>query len=251
MAPHLLKNSHAVLQSRPLVVGTLTGSQALTQLKSARSSRIDLIELRLDTFSFLSNDIERSISKSKEILLQIRKVVPLPILLTLRSYKEAGQAVPSGKRFNDQWRWQVLKELIPFVEAVDVEAVSTKLLEKVSSLAAKNKGCVIQSHHNFRGVTNPSVLKKIHKQAVQGRVDILKIAVMPRTEKELRSFLRWGLSLKTPRVVLIGMGPIGFVSRFLGHCFGSVLTFGHLGTRTAPGQIHAKDLSASIRSIYG
>ncbi len=250
MEPTLLKKYHSVLQSRPLVAGTLTGSQTSSQLKSARSAKIDLLELRLDTFSFLTKNIEKSVSRSKETLLQIRKTVRLPVLLTLRSYKEAGPSVSSRRKFDDTWRWEILKGLIPFVEAVDVEAQASGLIKKVASLAAKHHVCMIQSHHNFRAVSQLGHLKKIHDQALQRRVDILKVAVMPKTEKDLRSFLKWGLSVKNPKVILIGMGPLGILSRFLGYSFGSILTFGHLGNRLAPGQIHAKDLSASIRDIY-
>jgi 3-dehydroquinate dehydratase type I len=58
------------------------------------------------------------------------------------------------------------------------------------------------------------------------------------------------LSVKKPRLILIGMGTIGFPSRVLGYSFGSILTYGHLGKKAAPGQVPAGQLVKAVRSIY-
>ncbi len=243
MKPSLLKKYHSLLRTRPLVVGTLIGPRIGNQLKMARAASVDVIEFRVDTFPH--------ISQAKDLVQKIKKKTKLPILLTFRSHKESGRSVLSQRKYNDGVRWNIIQGILPWVEAVDVEAASAPLLKKVAALKSREGFSVIASHHNFEKLTPIATLEGIRRQAVSSGGDIFKAAVMPKTEKELRSFLRWGASVRQPRIVLIGMGPVGFISRIAGYTFGSILTFGHLGESAAPGQIPAKQLSASIRSIYG
>src|ERR1044071_1597532 len=141
-----------ILTTRPLVVGTLTGQGDFRkQMRSARTSGLDLLEVRLDTFALPSRTAE-AVRFAQDLLSQIKKSPRLPILLTLRSFKEAGGQISVRKRFDDFWRWAVLKELIPWVQVVDVEIRSGLLSKKVSHLAHRKNVSVILSTHDFRGL---------------------------------------------------------------------------------------------------
>src|SRR5436190_20545361 len=87
------KNSQ-ILELRPLLVGTLVGRENIRQqLRSAQTSGIDLLEVRLDTFTLPSRTTE-AIGYAKDVLSQINRTTHLPILLTLRSFKEMGSSAP-------------------------------------------------------------------------------------------------------------------------------------------------------------
>src|SRR4051812_22002578 len=110
-------SSHArQLDSRPLVVGTLTGRTDLaSQLREAGRSRIDLLEVRLDTFSTLCRSADQP-SFASQLIASIRKKISLPILATVRSAREAGAAVPARLRLNDVLRAAIFRSILPRVD---------------------------------------------------------------------------------------------------------------------------------------
>src|SRR5436190_431615 len=109
-APTFLRRSSRILRERPLVVGTLTGKTDLgRQIQAARAASVDVIEVRLDTLIGVrsrhwTNECPMSRSDPYRILSKIKKESQLPLLLTIRSFKEAGGAVSKNKRLNDKTR---------------------------------------------------------------------------------------------------------------------------------------------------
>ena len=83
--------------------------------------------------------------------------------------------------------------------------------------------------------------------------DIVKMAVMPREERDVLTLLDATLTMKelhavTP-VVTMAMGELGLVSRLTGKIFGSAITFGSVGMASAPGQIPTERLKAALELI--
>ena len=83
--------------------------------------------------------------------------------------------------------------------------------------------------------------------------DIPKLAVMPQSKRDLLALLEVTLemseALECP-IVTMSMSSIGMVSRLVGETFGSVLTFGAVGQRSAPGQPGARELAEVLEMIH-
>jgi len=240
-----------LLRVRPLVVGTITGRLNLSsQLREAHSAQVDLLEVRLDTFPqvFRSKDVA---GMSAQMIATIKRQSKMPLIATVRSPLETGKKIPPSMRLDDSERRRIFEAVIKSVELVDVEVRSGKLALDVSRLARRHHANVIYSFHDFRRVPDRRVLDQLLSAARRMKGDVFKVAVTPETDKELGSFLKWGLTIKNLPPVLIGMGRIGHISRFLGYSFGSILTYGHLGKEAAPGQIPARSMVRQIREIYG
>jgi 3-dehydroquinate dehydratase-1 len=247
----LARKFDSILKFRPLIVGTLTASDPLkTQLKHAKKARVDLIELRLDTF-VRGGQPPRDITQVGQYLVSnIRSETSLPIILTLRGYKEAGKRIPPSKRLKDADRIKVIESLIKRVQLVDCEISAPQLSRPITKEAHLRRVGVIHSHHNFRKMPPRPHLNQLSRISRMLKGDFFKVAGIPKTEKELIRFLKWGMTSRHKRPVLIGMGPHGHMSRFLAYSFGSTLTYGHLGSQAAPGQPTVQALATSIRDIY-
>ena len=237
---------------RPVVVGSLIGSTSLGhQLKQARKKTIDVIEVRLDTFSGLTPDPLQGVAFSRSLLKKIRKTARKPILLTLRSFTEAGKKIPKKRRFDDPFRMAVLKPLLPMVQLIDVEIRHKSFARTLTKWAHQKKVGVIHSFHDFKGTVGWGRIRDFGSLSRQYRGDFFKIALSCRNQKKTFDFLENGYQLNHPHKILISMGPQGLISRTLGFSFGSLFTYGHLGQKAAPGQILANQLGTMIRDIYG
>ncbi|MBV9080403.1 MAG: type I 3-dehydroquinate dehydratase [Elusimicrobia bacterium] len=250
MPSSFFEKRRSILRHRPLVVGTLTGRGSLdAQLRRGASPFVDVIELRLDTFS----DVRRPLARvfAAELLARIRRKTHKPVLLTLRSHTEQPAAARGARRLTDDEREKLIVPLLTAVQLVDVEARRRTFAARVTALARRMGVSVIHSYHDFRGAGRRAELDRLVHAARRQRADVFKAAVTPRTERELDDLFRWGLGLEGIGRVLIGMGPHGAPSRTIGFTFGSLLTYGHLGTSAAPGQWPAAELGRAVRDIYG
>jgi len=219
------------------------------QIRALLSSGADLLEVRLDTFPSTFAPLSYALPSSLALMKTLRKKTGLPLILTCRSPREAGRPVPANRRLSDVNRLALLEALIPWCELTDIEARSS-IAGDVTRWAHHKGRAVIHSFHQFSGPLRFPVYDRWARQSARMGGDLFKIAVPARSEKELERFLVWGLNLPHPRKVLIAMGREGLPSRVLGFCFGSLLTYGHLGQCAAPGQMHVKDLGKAVRNIY-
>lgn len=232
---------------RPLIVGTLTGAVKLMEaLTRARAASVDLIEVRLDTFP-------RIILQNSSVFLRALKTrFKKPLLLTLRSSREGGDASLTNRQRTD-----VIMGCLSVCDLVDVEIRETAFAREITWAAHRINKDVIHSVHDFKAGVRLSVYAAWSALSRRMGGDIFKIAVTPRNNDDLEIFLKWGLTLKNPGKVLIGMGAAGVMSRVVGFSFGSLLTYGHLGSpaavggSAAPGQLSVRDLARSVRAVYG
>ena len=86
------------------------------------------------------------------------------------------------------------------------------------------------------------------------KADILKIAVMPKTPKDVAALMsaaaRVGESYPGTPIVTIGMGEVGQLIRLAGNLLGAPLTFAAGLEASAPGQLTAKDAKAVLDVLY-
>jgi len=240
-----------ILDYRPLIAGTLLGPIPLSrQIKTIKKAKIDLIELRLDTFASVLGPAHEALSFSKALIHVLKKQTGKPILLTLRSYKECGQTLPKSKRINDTRRGILLEALLPKVDLIDIEIRHRVLAQRLTRIAHKKKVGVIHSYHDFGGPGNWSSIRQWSEVSRKLKGDIFKVAVRADSEKDLKALFLKASELKNQKKILIGMGRAGLLSRLIGFTFGSILTYGHLGQKSVGGQLPAAELSKKIRLLY-
>src|SRR5436189_75771 len=80
--------------------------------------------------------------------------------------------------------------------------------------------------------------------------DLTKIAALAGDAEELRRLLAVTLAARDHHVVTLAMGPMGPLSRLVLPAAGSLLTYGHVGRPTAPGQLGVAELAAELRRLY-
>src|ERR1700733_5966493 len=98
----------------------ITDQETNAQIKSLG---VGLLELRADLFKKLD---------PAYIVAQIkyRKLLKIPLLLTLRNQKKEGAI----KIFSDEKKWQIISAALPLVGMIDIE-LSSPLLKKVVARA--------------------------------------------------------------------------------------------------------------------
>ena len=104
---------------------------------------------------------------------------------------------------------------------------------------------VIGSYHDFEGT--PEDLDTLMDSICRGPVSVGKIATMAGSWSDNRRLFRLlGKSWAKP-VIVIGMGPVGQITRVLGPSRGSALTYAALEEQSAPGQLALGELIGTYR----
>lgn len=136
---------------------------------------------------------------------------------------------------------------------VDIELDSPKRFRDKISRAASNRGCrIIVSHHDFRRTPPGSRLRIIARRAFDAGADTVKIACYVRTLHDNAHLLGLlGESRWSGRLVVVGMGELGRITRIAAPMLGAPFTFASAGTgrETASGQLSAQALKQIWRNM--
>jgi len=247
-----LHSKSSLLRRRPLTVGTLVAGFPLhSQWKAASHSSVDVVEVRLDGFSASYRPVEKAARFALDLLKRTKKETGKPVLLTLRAPDERETKKSIAKPISDQTRLKILSPLLPLVQLVDVEIRHQKFAQEMTRLAHRSHVDVIHSLHDFSPGFRLNFLQKWSEVSRRLKGDVFKVAITPENNDQLEAFLTWGSRLSNPKRILIGMGAVGLISRLVGFSFRSLLTYGHLGTSAAPGQIAARKVGQVLPSLYG
>ena len=250
-----LKPAPGLVQVKNLELGTgmpkicipITGrteEDILEQIRQAKKAPLDLIEWRGDFFEHIW-DLKRTFA----FMAQIKKELgQIPLLFTLRTDKEGGNLPVTSVQY-DLLLSEILAlgrpDFIDIQWAMD-EQIRNHLLERARLCGVRT----ILSHHNFSKTPSEETMLSILKSMDRAGGDILKLAVMPHTPGDVSSLLSATAQMKelTDRpLITMSMGKLGAVSRFTGAVFGSCLTFGAVGSQSAPGQIQAETLKKLLQ----
>jgi 3-dehydroquinate dehydratase/shikimate dehydrogenase len=195
----------------------------LLRARDEASGHGDLVELRLDGVRDVS----------------VRAVLaerPCPVVATCRPTWEGG-------RFDgtEEERERVLKEAIAGgAEWVDVE---WRAPGRERLLAAAGERAVL-SLHDFAGA--PQNIESLARAMMAATRGLVKIAVKATRLRDLLPLMDIGRHLgASGRLILIGMGEAGVVSRILAARFGS--RWSYAGEGVAPGQMPARRLIDEFR----
>ncbi len=220
----------------PGVAGVIVDSIDRGRLKKAVREGADLVELRLDTLR------KRDPASIVKTLRLFRSEGAVPLVLTVRSKAEGGRYT-----VKDPERLELFNSLIPYVDAVDIELGSRKILAQVVKTAKRYKKRVIVSYHNFKKTPQPETLRTTVKRARRSGADIVKIAVRAKNRNELKRLA--GLLLEGSDMIVIATGNYGTVSRVFFPILGSLITYGSVTRSTAPGQLPVRDIKTKLRAF--
>ena len=207
--------------------------------KAANWLGADVLELRLDLLNLSDLDeIKRTIER-------IKVNTNLPCIATNRLPSDGGKW-----EGDEDARIAILVDILPFVEAVDIELSTDSAQRNKVTEAAKAAGVtVIVSAHNFNETPQVEEMKRILNSAHEAGADIAKMAVMAKSKQDVLDVLQATADMEKP-VCTIAMGEIGKHSRIVAPCYGSRLTYGAIAKSVAPGQIKIHELKSVLEILF-
>jgi len=206
----------------PAIVAVLSGPAADRDASVAEGLGADLVEVRLD---LVPGDPIGAIRN-------VREATALPIIATNRIAEEGG-----AFRGGEDERIEILAEASAWADLVDVEFMAggrDRLMDMVDRP-------LIISYHDFEGMSSLEATRSILAEIFGCGADIAKIALTPPTLEDCLGLLQLVHETERP-LSLMGMGDLGKHLRAVAPVYGSVLTYGYVGTATAPGQIPVQAL---------
>jgi 3-dehydroquinate dehydratase-1 len=221
-------------KSSPLLVASLDGDDLPYLLEQARTDRADIVEIRLDIWgNFFREEMLEKMSRFKER-------VGIPMLVSFRG----------GHPFPAWWQpvhWRALAN----AALIDVEWNPKYPWREITRNVKKfNLGLII-SHHDYQATPSEKSLVKVARSAFGKKADIVKIATRVKTESDIRTLLNVNSRFAPKKfMTVMGMGPLGTLSRLVGPLFHTCLLYGYIGTPTASGQLPYRDLQDRIRALY-
>lgn len=238
----MVKIGNVELGLRPVIAGVMR-ELSIQDAVRAKSSGADVIELRLD----LLKSEDRRVERVNEFL----GLLKMPVIITNRRREEGGSFAGT-----EEEQIALLSSILETrqVNAVDIEFLSHEVIKRrLIEQANKLQIPVILSLHDLKGMPDhEKILKTIDDMYDEGG-SIAKIAVTPKTLNDALFLLTLthAVSKAGKSLVCIGMGsgPIGRHLRLITPVYGSVLTYGFIGSEessVAPGQFGVKELRYTL-----
>lgn len=223
------------------------GDAIKAQAEKIKSAAPDLVEWRADYLEEVENA-----EKVVEILSTLRGILgEIPILFTFRTEKEGGER-PIEKDYYVKLNETVAKTGL--TDAVDVELYFDEKVILPLIKTIRENGCVaVGSNHHFSRTPKCEELQVIFGDMERSGVDIMKVAVMPRSPEEVLNLLMvtQEISAKSERpIITMSMGGQGVISRMSGEIFGSSVTFAAVEEASAPGQMPIEELRTVLGLLH-
>jgi len=208
-------------------IGNLDVEECLKRLRF-----LDFAEIRLDMMEIDVSSVERIFS------------MPLKLIATCRP----------GRHSNSLREKFLLTAIESGAAYVDIEINSSdKLKTKIIQRATQNKTKIILSYHDFNKTPKLSFLKNIVLKSFLSGADFVKIACMVHCcADNLRLLNLLDINGKySGRIVVVGMGKIGRVTRVASVLLGSPFNYSFFDgdDSMAPGQLGMRKFKKIIKLI--
>jgi 3-dehydroquinate dehydratase-1 len=191
-------------------------------------SKVEVAEIRIDLTGFNIEEIKKVFSIRKKLIATCRP----------------------GK-IKDQSRLELLKTAIEAgATYVDIEFESSDIYRnEIIDFAHHHQCDVIISYHNYDRTPELDELEKIVEKCYAMGADLAKVATHINVNRDNSKIL--SLYKAPGRLVAIGMGDLGRISRIVAPFLGAEFTYASLneGSATAPGQISYEKLNQFIIEI--
>lgn len=240
------------LGGRTRVIVPLTGDAASlrSQVAALASSRADIAEWRADTFlaSLVGSHFVAAADIQSELTSAARYVTdasPVPVLATIRTFVEGGQAY-----LDDEEYCALVRCLAPLVGAVDVE-ISRDGAASLIEDAHGSGALAVASFHDFEATPSDEVLAEVLAAMNHAGADVLKFACTATSATDAARVLSaqaWAREAYDRPIIGIAMGPAGAPTRLVGSALGSSATFACLPgwAGSAPGQFTVEQARAVL-----
>lgn len=180
----------------------------------------EMMELRLDyliDLDFVS-------------LAKLLKTIDKPVIFTLRTLAEGGNFKGTHEQYLN-----ILNKLIPLEpHYLDVEThVTPQEMHELRSVHPQTK--ILLSFHDFKKMPN---LDQVYQEMQKTPADLYKIAILLNSSVDTLDLLDY-MKEHSPKLVAMGIGKFGEVTRILSPVFGGAFVFSSLNTQglTVPGQL--------------
>lgn len=229
------------------IIGT-TKDEIIEQAKNLKEDSVDVIEWRADWFHgvFRWNEVQEILEELHDILEEI------PLIFTFRTKEEGGEKSIAAKDYKTLLEQVAESQL---VDLIDVELFQGKeLVCKVIEYAHRYNVKVIVSNHDFaKTPSKEEMLNRLCQMQEYGG-DLLKIAVMPQSKKDVLTLLETTVEMQetkaTQPLITMSMAKQGVISRLCGEMFGSVMTFGAGENVSAVGQVKIQKLRTILNELH-
>lgn len=218
----------------PWIVGTITTADGLGFLQASSSAH--LVEVRMDAL------LEAGVPLREVHACLAERT--RPALLTLRVPEEGGR-----RQWAEREREELLEELFPVVDALDVEYRSLPRFQQWWERMRSEKKWRILSVHWLEGSPGEDRILEYCSFLERAEPDWAKIAVRIREPEDLRSLARVLLERRSQAWALMGLGPWAGLSRIVLSALGSELVYGYLDEPGAAGQPSVEDLADGLRRV--
>lgn len=237
-------------EGRPLVCVPVMEQESeaiIREITYLSRSGADMIEWRLDVFPAFDD-----CNAVRDVLEAVAPVIGDKIFLyTFRSKAQGGAAEIDAETLENL---QDLAVESGCVDLIDLEYFEEEHPTRRIRHLQEGGVRVVTSHHDFDETPTPEVMQMLLEQMCAGGADIVKLAVMPQSVKDVLNLLEVTAKFHeenpdTP-VITMSMGKLGNISRLCGETFGSCVTFGADKKPSAPGQYEMKTLLDVLNVIH-
>ena len=202
------------------------GKTSIQKIKKVARDN-DIVEVRLDLNDFTLRDIGEIFETSGNLIVTFRP----------------------GVKENSLRKKYLIAAIISGAAYVDIEIDMNVEIRQEIVETARSKGCkIIISYHNFMETPEEKSLARTVKNIFSVGGDIAKVACRVNSVRDCLSIISL---YKIPgKVIAIGMGELGKVTRILGEFFGSPVSYTSLERKkTAEGQIELTEFKKIIKGI--
>ena len=212
---------------RPQIVGVIFSRADLRRALRMRKPP-DLFELRLDGLAGCIHEVKSAVTRLGPSL-----------IITARHPREGGAG-----RLSAPQRRALLLEFLACAQFVDIELRSADLFLPILRATRRRQPVrTIISFHDFERTPSALQLGKVITAACSLGTDVVKIAVRTDTAAQLDTLLDFfDRHRRRMKLVAMGIGKLGRLSRVELARRGCLLNYAHLGAPAASGQLSVEEL---------
>lgn len=221
---------------------------------SGEERYFDMLEWRVDTDEIFK-DATTTAQREHAMLAglsDLQTKVDVPVLVTIRTTEEGGQAQLNVAEYE-----HLIRAIAPYADAVDIQAFTPLNAAHVKNLihdVRKAGAVVFASTHNFDDTPpEDEILGHIYDMKHLG-AQVAKVAYSVSGPAQALAVMNAQMRARTLvhiPVIAIGMGGAGALTRIGGSAIGSAASYATLTTPQAPGQLHVNAVREALDIIEG
>lgn len=237
MSKMITIRNHVLSDEKSTIIIPIVGKSKEELIQQAcyiRAIEAPMAEWRLDTFENY-DDTEAVL----DVMQELRDILEDHILLvTIRTEAEGGAFCGSDALYEKLYA-ELLKQ--GCCDMIDVESMKADaLVEALCKAAHAAHRHVVLSYHDFKQIPDNDTLRAVYQRMENQQGDILKTALMPQSEADVRRYMYEAyLAQQQSRYLCatMAMGREGTISRLFNAYTKSVFSFASLKQSSAPGQV--------------